>query len=68
MEPCVGVIMLGSREKLERRHGAGDRRGWEPMPCAPFVDSRGRVVWEDRRRVPDRRLGNIQVAEFPNLR
>lgn len=60
--------MLSRRRELERRRGRPDRRGWGPMPRVPFVDGNGAVVWEDRRQMPDRRIRNIQVAEFPNLR
>jgi hypothetical protein len=31
------------------------------MPATPFFDSAGIRVTADRRRIPDRRVGNIQV-------
>jgi hypothetical protein len=44
----------------ERRSGR-DRRGWHPMPEAPFLDSNGVLVSRDRRKVPERRVSNIRV-------
>ena len=44
----------------ERRSGE-DRRGWQAMPPLPFADSNGLVVTRDRRRIPDRRVHNINV-------
>jgi hypothetical protein len=38
-----------------------DRRSWGPMPEVPFIDSEGEVVIEDRRKIPDRRIHNINV-------
>jgi len=32
------------------------------MPRVPFKDSDGRTIKESRRKIPDRRAGNIQVA------
>ncbi len=44
----------------EKRCG-NDRRSWQSMPAVPFVDSNGQVVLEDRRKIADRRLDNIEV-------
>lgn len=44
----------------ERRSGH-DRRGWETAPPMPFFDCRSVLVASDRRKLPDRRLSNIQV-------
>ena len=38
-----------------------DRRSNHKMPDTPFTDSEGRKVRCDRRRMPDRRINNIQV-------
>jgi hypothetical protein len=51
---------LRSEAAAERRSGM-DRRGWHPMPAPPFSDSSGVLVSRDRRKVPDRRIGNIKV-------
>ena len=40
----------------------GDRRQGKPMPRVPFKDSDGATIKESRRKIPDRRKGNIQVA------
>jgi hypothetical protein len=39
----------------------GDRRQGKPMPRVPFKDSDGATIKENRRKIPDRRAGNIQV-------
>ena len=49
--------------KVNRRE-VEDRRSFEPAPVFPIVDSHGRVVKKDRRRMPDRRIANIQVTEY----
>lgn len=46
---------------LERRSGK-DRRGWGKMPLPPFHDSDGRIVTNDRRVTPERRMSSLQVA------
>lgn len=47
--------MNDTAKNLYRRSGL-DRRGWQPMPQVPFVDSDGNLVTYDRRKTPDRRL------------
>jgi hypothetical protein len=47
--------MNDTAKNLYRRSGL-DRRGWQPMPQVPFVDSDGNLVTHDRRTTPDRRL------------
>lgn len=42
-----------------------DRRRDTEMPAVPFRDSNGLIIFEDRRKTPDRRLNNIQ-AEWVN--
>ncbi len=46
--------MNETAKNLFRRSGL-DRRGWQPMPQVPFVDSDGNTVTHDRRQIPDRR-------------
>jgi len=38
-----------------------DRRHEENMPRVPFKDSNGATIKECRRKIPDRRIANIQV-------
>jgi hypothetical protein len=45
---------------LERRSGQ-DRRGWGNMPEPPFEDSNGRVVKNDRRHIPERRVSSLSI-------
>jgi hypothetical protein len=44
-----------------KRFQFSDRRHNHAMPRAPFKDSNGATIKECRRKIPDRRLGNIQV-------
>ena len=44
-----------------KRSQFGDRRHKADMPRVPFKDSNGATIKECRRKIPDRRLGNIQV-------
>ena len=44
---------------------ASDRRRGVNMPAVPFRDSQGATITADRRKMPDRRLNNIQ-AEWVN--
>ncbi len=43
-----------------KRAKFGQRRQNDVMPSVPFKDSRGVTIWECRRKIPDRRLNNIQ--------
>jgi hypothetical protein len=45
----------------ENRVRSEDRRQNEGMPRVPFKDSNGETIKECRRKIPDRRIGNIQV-------
>jgi len=38
-----------------------DRRHDKNMPKVPFKDSNGATIKECRRKIPDRRIDNIQV-------
>lgn len=38
-----------------------DRRQGKQMPRVPFKDSDGATIMESRRKIPDRRAGNIQL-------
>jgi hypothetical protein len=38
-----------------------DRRYIKDMPRVPFKDSHGATIKKCRRKIPDRRIGNIQV-------
>jgi hypothetical protein len=44
-----------------RRFQFGDRRQNEDMPRFPFKDSNGATITECRRKIPDRRINNIQA-------
>ena len=51
---------------MHNRHcQPGDRRKDENTRAMPFRDGSGTVIREDRRKLPDRRLNNIQ-AEWVN--
>ena len=38
-----------------------DRRQNNAMPRVPFKDSNGTTITESRRKIPDRRINNIQT-------
>ncbi len=40
-----------------------DRRSFESPSKFPVINTKGKVVQRDRRRLPDRRLANIMVEE-----
>ena len=44
------------------RRSGKDRRSWKPTPAVPFKDQHGSLVTKDRRKLPERRLSNIEVA------
>jgi hypothetical protein len=44
-----------------QRFQFGDRRDNKNMPRVPFKDSHGATIKECRRKIPDRRIGNIQA-------
>lgn len=44
-----------------RRSEFSNRRQKHVMPRTPFKDSNGATIKECRRKLPDRRIGNIQV-------
>lgn len=58
-----GRAAMFGNPRLKRRRRIQDRRGWEPMPDAPFRDSEGALVKRDRRRLPERRKNSIEVRE-----
>jgi hypothetical protein len=52
---------------LDRNFHASDRRRADSTPVVPFRDSSGLTVHEDRRKLPDRRLNNIQAEWVDEL-
>ena len=44
-----------------KRFQFGDRRENNDMPKVPFKDSNGVTIRECRRKIPDRRINNIQA-------
>ena len=44
-----------------KRFQENDRRHNNDMPKVPFKDSKGATIKKSRRKIPDRRIGNIQV-------
>ena len=45
----------------DKRTQPGDRRETKNMPRVPFKDSNGATINECRRKLPDRRIGNIEA-------
>jgi hypothetical protein len=52
---------------LDRNFHASDRRRANSMPAVPFRDSSGLTILQDRRKLPDRRLNNIQAEWVDEL-
>jgi hypothetical protein len=48
-----------------KRFLLNDRRRNDAMPKVPFKDSNGAIIIDSRRKIPDRRINNIQ-AEWVN--
>ena len=59
------VYVLGAGTMGNKRFQFGDRRQNDVMPRVPFKDSNGTTIKECRRKIPDRRINNIQ-AEWIN--
>jgi hypothetical protein len=57
--------VLGAGTMGNKRFQFGDRRQNDAMPSIPFKDSNGATIKECRRKIPDRRINNIQ-AEWIN--
>jgi len=51
----VEVTSMKELRKKERRHG------FDSAQLFPFVGRSGRIVHQDRRSMPDRRLNNIDL-------
>jgi hypothetical protein len=51
----------GMRTMNNKRSQRNERRQYTAMPRFPFKDSNGATIKECRRKIPDRRTGNIQV-------
>ena len=48
----------------DKRTQLGDRRQNKDMPGVPFKDSNGATIKECRRKIPDRRIGNIKAERL----
>jgi hypothetical protein len=40
-----------------------DRRSFESPTKIPVIDIKGKIIQKDRRHIPDRRIGNIEITE-----
>jgi len=55
-------IKAEKREQVSnRRLQFSSRRHKNDMPRVPFKDSNGATIKECRRKIPDRRIGNVQA-------
>ena len=55
-------IKAEEREQIRnRRSECSNRRHEVVMPRVPFKDSNGATITESRRKIPDRRINNIQA-------
>ena len=48
----------------DKRTELGDRRQNSGVPRVPFKDSNGATIKECRRKIPDRRIGNIEAERL----
>lgn len=53
------------KSKLVERREKEDRRSFKPTPQFPITDGHGRLIKNDRRIQPDRRISNIEVSYNP---
>jgi hypothetical protein len=49
------------KKMRDKRLEIHDRRQNKEMPKGPLKDSNGATIKESRRKIPDRRVGNIKV-------
>lgn len=59
----IDCTARGTVTMREKRSEASDRRHIKNMPRVPFKDSHGTTIKEGRRKIPDRRIGNIQTEQ-----
>ena len=50
-----------------KRSEFSNRRQNDEMPRVPFKDSNGATINECRRKIPDRRIDNIQAEWVPEI-
>ncbi len=48
---------------IEIHRAKEDRRSFETPSKIPMIDIKGKIIQKDRRHIPDRRIGNIEVTE-----
>ncbi len=56
-----------SRNMKDNRRRPDDRRRNNVMPNFPFKDSSGATIRQCRRKIPDRRINNIQVNQIDEI-
>lgn len=44
-----------------------DRRSFESHVKIPSIDIKGKLIQQDRRHIPDRRIANIEVKEYDSF-
>ena len=55
-------VTVNSHIKVNR--AKEDRRSFESPTKIPFIYVKGKLIQKDRRHIPDRRVANIEVAEY----
>jgi len=54
-----------SKTTIIKTHRAKeDRRSFDSSSNIPMIDIKGKIIQKDRRHIPDRRIGNIEVTEY----
>ena len=64
VDPKERIVLIHTLREVgamgNKRLQFSERRYKEDMPRVPFKDSNGATITECRRRIPDRRIANIQ--------
>ncbi len=50
-------------QKKKDRRGRDDRRSLSRSASFPYETKQGLLIYEDRRRIPERRINNISVED-----
>ena len=55
---------VNANSHIEIHRAKKDRRSFESSTKIPMIDIKGKIIQKDRRHIPDRRIGNIEVTEY----
>lgn len=55
---------VNTNSNIKIHRAKEDRRSFESPTKIPMIDIKGKIIQKDRRHIPDRRVANIEVAEY----